>query len=250
MKTKRTFFAIIIAIAMALAALSGCSETGNEEINSFQSDTSEEDSTEVREYGHAMKWVEIPVDDEQDFEDEIIDIIDEFQDMNEHDEEYDLYSHNEIDNISEFYCLDDLEIEGFKLYSSFITPAIFIYNFSLVDSTINDGSICIDILRPEQFPGVDLFEEAVEEFQEKGQGHVTEDDMLYIEEAGLLIARLNDTILEIQTTTQLRNYEFMRDIALQIIETATPVDVEQELEQRGRGRNKNQSRRRNQGSDS
>ena len=233
MKTKKNLLAIAFTIAISLTMLTiltGCFKLGKEEINLSQSNN---DDDEFSERGHKRRWIDVPIDEELNFEDEVIDIIDELDEMGTNDNDYDLYLDNDIREITKFYSLDNLEIDDYRLYSASITPSVFLFNFVLVDSdSIDDGSICIQIYRPEQFPGVDLFEDALKQIQEtdtilerESSYFLSEDGLLYEEAPRLISARLDDTFFSIQLSDGISSYEYMRDLAFQVIETAELIEV-------------------------
>ena len=254
MKNKKNLFPIFISLSITLAILSGCSGTGNK--NSSKTEIEEE-----YKRGYYVNWVDIPVGDEQSFEDEVVGIIEDYQDMDEGDEDYGLYSGNEIENISKFYSLDKLQLDGYELYSASVSSEVFLFYFAPIevmqkhtDDIIVDGSfITIQIKRPEQFTVVDRFQDVIEQIEatdkvlEREQSYyLSEDGILYEEEAMLIYAKLDDTIFSIQLISELgRNYEYMRNLVFQVIESASEVNVEESIEKRVSQRSQNNQRQNN-----
>jgi hypothetical protein len=141
---------------------------------------------------------------------------------------------NRVAEITEFY-FPSIEIEGFELHNAAIFDSTLIFTYAPLNTTRDVVSIVptirIFVGRPEwdRKQGGDIFHDTVRESVESGFGRLTESGMMYAED-GLIFARLGDTTLRIDVPAELNRYEFLRDIALQIIDTAELVDVEQELE--------------------
>jgi hypothetical protein len=240
MKIKETFLVTVIITAMIMT-LNGCSS--NAVIDLAQSNTLEKDNfVGISERNPHYEWIYMLVDDELNFKDKVCKMIDESKRINIRDENYFLYLDNNISDISKFYCLENLEIDGYKLYSVNISRGVFLFRFAPVEKLegdpdyifVDDSFIPIQIERFERHnTSLDPLEDVLEEFQRRGQGVLTEDDMVYVEKSGYIFARLGDTIFNIRVPyfdvldpDKSANYEILRDLAFQVIEAAELVQAE------------------------
>ena len=66
--------------------------------------------------------------------------------------------------------------------------------------------------------------------QKRRLGDLNEDGMLYINKFNTIIARIGNTSFHINAPERLGTYEFLRNLALQVIETAELVDVQAEID--------------------
>ncbi|MDR2569410.1 MAG: hypothetical protein LBD23_03800 [Oscillospiraceae bacterium] len=180
------------------------------------------------------RWVEIPIGENSGFSDEVFKIIEMFKSMKEDDEYYTLYSSQELPDISEFYSLDKLKIEGYKLEKAFVNSVNFIYqyfpyNYDEELASISDR-IVITITRQDwidtHLPDTDLLINAMESY-DPGIANLTKDNMLYFETAGLIQANIGRTTVSIQPQSLEKhdNYEYLYNLALLITETAELISV-------------------------
>jgi hypothetical protein len=72
----------------------------------------------------------------------------------------------------------------------------------------------------------------IEQAREQGWGVLTDEGMVYDDSpfGGSIYAQIGNTWFSIVDYEAMFDYEFMRDVALRVIETSEPVDVEQELD--------------------
>ena len=137
MKTKRKHLIVIVAITILLTLLAGCIVANNDEMAELPSN-----EYEIGNRGHGWNIIDITYHEyNQNFRDEVFAMINKAQNMSEEDEDYYVYSINRVSAISKFYCLDNLEIDGYKLYATFITPSVFAYRFDSINCYI--GSILL-----------------------------------------------------------------------------------------------------------
>ena len=177
-----------------------------------------------------------------------------------------IYQEFRINEIEEFFCLDSLGIEGFNLSAVMMSNSSFVYYFNLEgQNRFKDG---IEIGIAGLLPGFNCSAEQIRDAVDVNEDLVLVDNMFaYCEKTGILLAPLgsdreikiivpqsipqrtiaefakarntlneneiNEVMAEFETTnriaSQVNSYEFLRNLALQIVENAQLVSVEQAL---------------------
>jgi hypothetical protein len=141
---------------------------------------------------------------------------------------------NRISEITEFY-FPTIEIDGFELYSVAIFDSALVYIYARIgrDNDFGIGisgpdSITIFIDRTETLNEqgrVYTFAELVENSVEQGFDYHTESRMLHSPDSAIIVAPWGDTSVRIDVPQELNTYEFLRDLALRVIETMELVTV-------------------------
>jgi len=135
------------------------------------------------------------------------------------------YLDNDVASLSEFYFID-VNIDGFELTDIWITPYDFVYVFRCIENPWSP-TVWINIRRLEYPLNPDEAWQAVtaQVLRDPRGGVVTADGMLYLARINSLEARVGNTNFNIRVPDRLNNYEFMRDLALEVIATAELVDI-------------------------
>jgi hypothetical protein len=147
-----------------------------------------------------------------------------------------------ISEIPKFYSLDNLEIDGYKLYLVNITEGSLLFKFVPIEEfdyeyviSLGTNNILIDVRRWEWWSenpvrsGEICAADPLNSFARNSQwGHLTDDNMLY--KGDEITAQMGDTVFTIKVPYRLSDYEFLRDLALRVIATSELVDVEYELD--------------------
>ncbi|MCL1807870.1 MAG: hypothetical protein FWG31_09240 [Oscillospiraceae bacterium] len=217
---------LALAMIILLSALSGCSVS----TPSTHVDGVDDDTPDVTR--RTMQWVEIPVGEDTVFAKEVLKLIETSKNIRERDEGYALISRNELPKIKEFYNLDKFKIEGYELGSAFVNSTNFIFQYfrDKNKTTGMYGRIVVTIPRPDwvdaNLPNTDLLIHSLEG-QDLERVKITENDMLYFEDADMIKARLGRTTVTIQPIGIKLDggYEELRDLALRVIESAELVTV-------------------------
>lgn len=121
-KTQRTAV-LIIALSVIVFAFAGCSERENPGASSKKTDettafvSKENSNEEVYHADLAVKSLSIVLQNETNWNDELVYHIRNSKNANPKDENYDLYSDNKISDIKKFYNLENTVIDGYQLYS-------------------------------------------------------------------------------------------------------------------------------------
>jgi hypothetical protein len=141
---------------------------------------------------------------------------------------------NRIPEITEFY-FPIIEIDGFELHNVAIFDSAFIYMYAPIERDDSfrvqlraEGTISIGVGRQEWYDerGItDLFSDTVRDAHIEGWGYLTESGMVYAENFQNIVARLGDNTVRIDVPQELNTYEFLRDLALRVIETMELVTV-------------------------
>jgi len=158
------------------------------------------------------------------------------------DEEYRLYEDSEAAEIQKFH-FPTVEIDGFELHRIDITVEEFLFLYAPTnpcDEPLSlDGQyvacccwvyITIDRLCNFGLSPTEIFNELIERTHQHEQGirHLTDDNMIYSEVFGDLTALSGDMLITIRVPwgSELNNYEFLRNLAFEIIETSELVVVD------------------------
>jgi len=150
---------------------------------------------------------------------------------------------HKISDIEEFY-IPNIEIEGFELRVVGITEREFYFQYSPINPNDEDldmngnymfdfnSGVLMSIERPESWFNTsdsnEVFEERLEQVEQQGWGQI-KDNIIYSENLGYFSFQMNNTIVKIRVLDSLNNYEYLRDLALQVINSAELVNVEHEL---------------------
>jgi hypothetical protein len=254
MKVKKTLTVAIAAITI-FSMFAGCSESDNIETDSVQSSgvetytvqTNEVDAICVNEIQAVENQrrpapLHIVANTDANVRDEIVRHISVSRTESNREEidQRSEYLSQRISEIPVFYSVDRLEIDGYRLHSVNIYANSFVFAFLTLEeleqpdfnfSTATDV-IWLTILREEWFDN-SLTSDPLSPQQaiEQGWGYLTEDGMVYAPEHREVTAQLGNTVLRVMTSGSApRDYEFLRDLALQVTETSERVDVAQEID--------------------
>ena len=216
---------LVLAMIILLSALSGCSG-GTPSAHVDEADDETPDVTR-----RTMQSVEIPVGKDTVFAKEVLKLIETSKTLRKGDEDYTLFSENELSKIKEFYSLDKFSIEGYELGSAYVSLTGFMFQYfrENSDKKASAGRIVVGIDRQDyldtHLPDTDLLKFHLESHN-PGVVSLTKDDMLYFEMAGMIKARLGRTTVTIQPQMLGEmSYEELRDLALRVIESAELVTV-------------------------
>jgi len=154
----------------------------------------------------------------------------------EQDQDYSLYGANRISDISEFY-FPAMKLDGYEMYCSSITEYNFIFYYSPSEelqknndlrsyhqSNMYDKRIQVMIFRP-KIEVTDIYKIATEQAERDGTGYLTEDNLLYEKRLNTITAQLGNTWVNIRVPDKLNNYEYLRDLILQLVKTAELVKI-------------------------
>jgi hypothetical protein len=216
MKTKKCIIAIIVAMSSLTLMFSGCSDPANNEVA-----TTEKISVSIEPIG-------ITIDEDADFTEEVIKMIDGECDP----DEQGLHSIHKVSEIEEFYNLDNLEIEGFELYSVSIDGDKIRYMYAPLNPNDSEWNprenyiwnystgIMISITREDEFdssPPTDY----TPWFR-------------HTKEQGTLVTEMDGkgVVIRIPPTSKLNNREVLSELVDEIRGAAELVDVQYELDVR------------------
>ena len=225
MKT-RNLLGAAVAAAMLLAMFGGCRENAISPLNR---------ADEPIPCSSLIAPISIRGREIKDFKSAIIGEINVSRSMSR--EEHQAYSNYEalmISEISEFY-FPNVEIDGYKLIAVDVFGGVIIFYYVPLevepyhDEFFMDSSSPIVIHVRRQDNDIDVFGVATEQAAREGWGRLTEDGMLYAAKHASIDARMGDTSVRIDVPEKLNSYEYLRDLANQVIKTAELVDVEREL---------------------
>ena len=137
--------------------------------------------------------------------------------------------------MTEFYY-PHVEIKGYILRHVAVWEGAYVYMYAPVGAAenLNIGigspeAIQIFITRPEYYYE-HYGRSAQESFYETlyanfNDAILTEDDMIYFEKWGFLLALMADTQVQIRVPSHRNSYDYLRDLARQVIDTAELVKV-------------------------
>jgi len=244
MKTKKSTFAMIIAVSMLLAIFSGCSESVNDEIlngdeRATQPVNVQEHSETEREIMRTPVPFGIEIDDFTDLEavvDEILEQIEIAEEISEGDEEYGIYQIHRISDIEEFY-VPTIEIDGFELRSVEVLGGAFLFYYV---PTSSDGVGVDRYGAPLFYLGLMIqlqigrtdgdvsFAKTIEEFAEvfNVDDLVIRDGFIYVEDNNLIAGLMGETWFDMRVPYSLNNFETLRDLATQVVDSAELVVVD------------------------
>jgi hypothetical protein len=141
------------------------------------------------------------------------------------------HASHKVDEITEFY-FPHVEIRGYELRSVGILEGVMFFNYApigvdSISARLKDDVISVHVRCAERFdPSVeDHFRTESEYRISRGYGYLTESGMVYDREQGNIIARLGNTSIRIDVPQHMNSYETLRDLALQVIESAELVRV-------------------------
>jgi hypothetical protein len=121
------------------------------------------------------------------------------------------YTARNISDISAFYCFKEVEIEDFNLVQVGVLKDSILYVFARGEVLCNDtDSIIVSVCRNEQ---------SVNSFN---------DDMMYNNDE--ITTRIGEAVVNIKAYGSFGGYEYLRDLAYQVIDSAELVDVQYELD--------------------
>jgi hypothetical protein len=215
MKTK-SFLGIVLSVALAMVTFGGCAD-----------DT----------WGgqNCVAPVDIWVSDNSDLRGAIADEVNVSRAMSaaEHRANGNRKYHR-VSEITEFY-FPTVEIDGFELYSVAIFDSALVYIYASIERDNDfgigiggDKGIIISMGRPEWYEAygiTDHFSDEARDAHKEGWGYLTESGMIYAPNFSNIVARLGDTSVRIDVPQELNTYEFLRDLALRVIETMELVTV-------------------------
>jgi len=248
MKTRKIIVIAAIITTLSLMFLNGCSDES--QMNEYQTNKA-----------LSIAPLSFEINDSENVKDMILKKLHKIRDMTE--EEYitkSNYSSNKVIELEEFYTIDSLKFDAYELQNVTISETLINFRF---DTIQNEGNISlyIGIRRTDHESTSKFFNNAVEQAEEQGWGYLTDDNMLYSENGSLIVPfmdtcilisaptatsqtvidelykmedqfapdEFNRTINEIiqgnKEIDELVRYEYMRNLALRVIDTAELVKV-------------------------
>ena len=203
----------------------------------------QEESGQGHRHGPSL-WIDVTPGGDLSFREEVMSRHNTARMITADSENYTRYSENELSKMSEFYCLANVNFDGFELKSASISPEVFFFSFSAVEPD-DYGYINIHITRPEMCGNADeVFDDYLSQIREsieltkewegaKQYYKIDESGMLYSgyhgsSESGLLFAKIGNAVMDIQTfaTAIGSDYTTLRDLARQVIDSAELVQVQ------------------------
>ncbi|MCL2409389.1 MAG: hypothetical protein FWC96_07225 [Oscillospiraceae bacterium] len=140
-----------------------------------------------------------------------------------------LYDWNEVATLGEFYFVN-VEVDGFELTGFGIDRdgVSFVYRCieALEMGHINSRDNVLSIALRREVSGhsrEELWQIISEQLTRDGRGVITEDGMIYVETDRRISARIGDVPFSIGVPDRLNSYEFLRDLALEVIATSELV---------------------------
>ncbi|MCL2698273.1 MAG: hypothetical protein FWE74_09375 [Oscillospiraceae bacterium] len=255
MKSFKKTIAVIIVSALLLT-LYGCKKTGEDsalkEINPEISKTDESSlnisqSIETQEFSadeppseqhyetsFSLETIVIRSADRGDLKSELIKEINDASGLRSDES---LFLHYNISDIKEFYY-PEIELDGYELFLAEIMQYRFHFYFmpenpDSADLDLNgeyffsyDSGIEIAITRTETIIDTpDPLKAIMEQYDGQRREYLFEDGLIYDEFFNTITGQIGDTWFYIVVPPKLNNYEFMRRLALQVIEAAELVVI-------------------------
>ncbi|MCL2201295.1 MAG: hypothetical protein FWB75_04955 [Oscillospiraceae bacterium] len=127
---------------------------------------------------------------------------------------------NDIVPLSEIYFVT-VEIDGFELREIEVSKSSVRYSFRCIEVRDWGDEILIAIQRPSRYysPG-EVWQIVTEQLTREGRGRTTDDGMIYESDISRISAMMGDTRIIIRVPDRLNSYEFLRDLALEVIATS------------------------------
>jgi hypothetical protein len=218
MKTK-SFLGIVLSVALAMVSLVGC---GNKVEN-------------VQRGSNLVAGIVISANENTNFREAIANEVNASRAMSSAEHRADSgRSANRVSEITEFY-FPTIEIDGFELHSVAIFDSAIFYMYAPIEIVgyveIAVGAervVTIGVGREEwseERGVVNLFDDVVRDAHREGWGYLTESGMMYFQDSRNIVAPWGNTIVRIDVPQELNTYEFLRDLALRVIETMELVTV-------------------------
>jgi len=236
---KNRFLVAIVLIAMLLVTLCGCSQLNENEPDESQprnnTQQTEEDNAHHTLDPHLSisyrpEPLTIQVNNNNRLKGEIVSHIDMSETMSGGENNHLYYVHR-ISDMPQFYNLDNLKIDGYKMHHVNITKGSFVFVFVPIDEFNNENvaslgmnNISIAINRWEWFDehtAANPMKDSIAQAEQQGWGRVTDDGFLF---GNGLQAPLGNTIFTIRAPFE-DNYDLMRDLAHQVIATTELVNI-------------------------
>jgi len=252
MKKNKYIFAITIAISLLLITFCGC-EAVNEKIKTSNENEAIEENTGVGCFTE-MRLLDVK---NQGFKQTIIDEIIVSNSMTEEEHKgYGNYRSNRISEITSFYLP---EIDGYEMVGVTIYASLFEYHYGPIEEVRDfkarwDWETITEEERAWIYPpaGLSVLIERPDSeyinpsnpltgFDQENDGDIVSNENnlrhSYNEKYGRIAASLGDLRLTVNAYNEFNNYDTLRNLALQVIETAELVNVEHELELMRQGDN-------------
>jgi hypothetical protein len=227
MKTTKNFLSAAI-IAALLIMLWGCSEGGD--TTSESAENSEhlqtENQPEPEFMGAVGSVISLGFDrnaPQPDFRAATAELIGSLRNADRNDS-----FRRHLSEITEFYH-PRVEIDGFELFGVTILGSVFDYHYA--PPGLTDDSIVVSIVRSDAVFGNVPASPTIEDLAEAFSGEIRS-GLVYRDDGDsfAVVDLLGDTWFFIQVFDKSNDFEFIRDIAARLVNTAELVDVEQELE--------------------
>jgi len=223
MKNKKNILAIAAIISLLIFTLIGCTDMNK---------TTEEVSVHLAP-------LRIKVNRDSDFKSDLVNQINISKNTIIEDTDFDLNYETILSNIAEFYRF---EIYGYEIYQVSISENSLDFNLASIellntecDDTVDLDNIRISTIRPENWgPGTESAEEIFNSWAEQAKiqewGYLTDDNMIYSSDFNEVSTPIGSTILTVRVPDHLNDYDYLRDLAQQVIASAELVNVDTELE--------------------
>jgi len=239
MKIKKTT-TILVVITTLLATFGGCSKINDNETYNPEQSTSYVESVQHSDQKDeplpeaCIAPLTIWRTEGKDLVEELINEINFSRAMTEEQRrENGNYTLNGISEIEEFHR--PIKIDGFELFLILVGERGFAYYYAPVGQQRTQGrhdvsydsDIRISIgKRAQDISGVDWLKEVAR----VNEGAIlTEDNFVFFQNQEAIAGYVGEDSFTIMVPDKLSNYEYLRDLAWQVIKTAELVNVEQEL---------------------
>ena len=228
MKSKRYILSISIIIIIMIASLYGCSVAINEEIGDKVSD----EINDEFEIHRDPAPVTIRLTNSK-MKNELIQHIDVSKSSSRENAKFTTYEANILESIKEFYSPP--RIDGFEMFIVSVNEYGFVYYYAPSEalkskeeyrfSNIDGIEIVIDRPESRDMNASDLLIDMAHSNNMK----ITDDNFVYGEDNHIL-GKIGDSVFRISVPVKQANYEWQRDLALQLIKSSELVNVQAELD--------------------
>jgi len=141
--------------------------------------------------------------------------------------------HNKTSDIERFY-LPPLKIDGFEFSSAHVDSRRFTFYYGLENVDYWRPGIEVSITRIDVLNqnggSVSFFNSSINQLRSQGHDYKVEDNLLLVTRFNKVTGFVGDLYFTIRVPDHLNNYDFLCDLALQVINSAKLVDVQHELD--------------------
>jgi len=237
MKKQKYLFISLITMSILFLVLYGCAKSDKSGLN--VADTNADSNTDDIYHSWNSSFLIDDIGEESNFKDVILRHIKDSRTATRENENYSAYRQTKLSDMQEFYY-PSLTIEGYKINQVNIYDDTYFFYYVPVDESKRmqeeymfdspDKGLIIGISKTEYADPSDPLKFFRDDLDKGNTSYIAEDNWIYLEFNKLIMMQIDSTWLMIRMPDKLNDYEYLRGLCKELLETTELINVDKALQ--------------------